>query len=103
MVNFQIYLPLKESLVATFNKACARSSNKQVDEQTRNVPVYQKHINFLVTLHRFRFRRKVSKMLNFQFFLPSKQPLVATLSKTRPLISRRYVAEQGMNINLKLI
>ena len=42
-------------------------------------------------------------MLNFQFFLPSKQPLVATLSKTRPLISRRYVAEQGMNINLKLI
>ena len=42
-------------------------------------------------------------MLNFQFFLPWKQPLVATLSKTRPLISRRYVAEQGMDINLKLI
>ena len=38
-------------------------------------------------------------MLNWLFFLLRKQPLVATLSKTRPLISRRYVAEQGMNIS----
>ena len=37
-------------------------------------------------------------MLNFQFFLPRKQPLVATLSKTNPIVSRKYVAEQGMDI-----
>ena len=47
---------------------------------------------------RFCFRKKVSKMQIFLFFLPQKQPLVATSSKTYPLISRRYVAEQGMNI-----
>ena len=34
-----------------------------------------------------------------QFFLLRKQPLAATLSKTRPLISRRYVADQGMEIS----
>ena len=37
-------------------------------------------------------------MLNFQFFLPLKQPLVAILSKMSPLIPRRYVAEQVMDI-----
>ena len=37
-------------------------------------------------------------MLNFQFFLFRKQPLVAALSKTRPLISRRYAPEQGIDI-----
>ena len=38
-------------------------------------------------------------MLNWLFFLLRKQRLVATFSKMRPLISRRYVAEQGMNIS----
>ena len=38
-------------------------------------------------------------MLNWLLYLLRKQPLVATLSKTPPLISRRYVAEQGMNIS----
>ena len=38
-------------------------------------------------------------MLNWLFFLLRKQSLVATFSKMRPLISRRYVAEQGMSIS----
>ena len=63
-----------------------------------NVPVYQKHLNVLVALQRFCFRKIVSKMINFQFYLLRKQRFVAILHKTHPLISRRYVAEQGMNI-----
>ena len=34
-----------------------------------------------------------SKMLNFEEFLPPKIPLMTTLSDTRALTSRKYVAE----------
>ena len=34
-----------------------------------------------------------SKMLNFEDFLPPKIPLMTTLSDTRALTSRKYVAE----------
>ena len=46
MVNFWIYLPLKETLVATFNKVCTLTSKKQIAEQCMNVPVYQKDLHF---------------------------------------------------------
>ena len=88
-----IFLPLKETLVATFNKASALTSRKQVAYQGMNVQLHHKHLKFLAALHRFRFRKKSSKILTFQFFLPRKQPLVAPLSKTRPLISRRKKQE----------
>ena len=38
------------------------------------------------------------KNAKFSVLLPLKQPLVATLSKMSPLIPRRYVAEQVMDI-----
>ena len=38
-------------------------------------------LTFMVALLRFCFRKIVSNMLNFQFFLLWKQPSVATLSK----------------------
>ena len=44
MVNFWIQLPLKETLVATFNMACTYASKKLIAEQGMNVPVYQKHL-----------------------------------------------------------
>ena len=34
----------------------------------------------------------------FQVFLPLKEPLVATLSKTCASISRRNIAEKGMTV-----
>ena len=57
-----------------------------------NVPVYYKHLKFFGRTAPFLLRKMVSEILfSSQFFLPRKQPLVATLSKTRPLISKRYV------------
>ena len=66
-----------------------------------DIPVYHEYLKiFSVALQRFGFRKIVSKMLNFQFFLPRKQHLLATLSKTRPFISRRYIylSEQDIDI-----
>ena len=98
-----IFLPLKETLVATFNKASALTSRKQVAYQGMNVQLHHKHLKFLAALHRFCFRKKSSKILTFQFFLHRKQPLVAPLSKTRPLISRRKSRSVAKGIQIFLI
>ena len=50
---------------------------------------------FLVALHRVCFRKIVLELINFQFFLLRKQPLVANLNKTRPLWT--------FQVNLKLL
>ena len=103
MVNFWIYLPLKLTLVATFNKACTLTSRKYVVEQCMNVPVHQKHLHFFRCKAPFSLQKNSLKMLNFQFFLLRKQFLVATLSKPCPLISRRYLAEQGIVALLRFL
>ena len=60
---------------------------------------FSKNMNiFFVTLHRFYFRKTVSKMLNYQFFLLWKQYFVVTTNKTWRLISRGYVAERAVDI-----
>ena len=103
MVNFWIQLPLKETLVATVNKACRLTSRKQVVEKCMNVPVYQKYLHFFRCTTPFLLQKNSLKMLNFQFVLLRKHFLVATLSKPRPLISRRYVAEQGIVTLLRFL
>ena len=50
--------------------------------------VRQTSIIFLVLL-RFCFRKKALKVLTFWILLPLKEPLVATFSKTRALMSRK--------------
>ena len=52
----------------------------------------------MVPLHRFYYRKIASKMLNVQDSLPLQEPLVANLSDIHPLISRKYPAEQGMDV-----
>ena len=51
----------------------------------------------MVVFYCFRFR-KSHKNDKFSVFLPVKEPLVATLSKTRALIFRIHVSGQGMTI-----
>ena len=41
--------------------------------------------------------KKAIKILNFQISLPLKDPLVATVSETCPLTSRKYVFEPGIS------
>ena len=60
------------------------------------LPVYQKHLHFFRCTAPFSLQKNGLKMLNFQFFLLRKQFFVATLSKPRPIITRRYVADQGI-------
>ena len=40
----------------------------------------------------------VSKMLNFQAFIPLRNTFVANFIESRALISRKYEAKQGVNI-----
>ena len=68
-----------------------------------NVPVYQKHLHFFRCTARFSLSNNSLKMQNFQFFLLRKQFFVATLSKMRPLISRRSVTEQDIVALLRFL
>ena len=77
--------------MATFNKT-------KIGRLTRLGRTFRHTYIYFFALNRFCFRKIVSKVLNFQFFSLRRKPLMATLSKTRPLISRRYAAEQGMEI-----
>ena len=53
----------------------------------------------LVALLRFCFKIIASKKLIFEgFFLSLKEPLVATLSETSAVTSRKCVVERGRNI-----
>lgn len=52
----------------------------------------------MVAFHRFYSRKIPSKMLNFQDSLPLQEPLLANLSDMHPFISRKYPAEQGMDV-----
>ena len=54
---------------------------------------------FSIALLRFCLRKKAFKTLNFQTFLPLKEPLVATYSETCTLTSRKCVFEPGISIS----
>ena len=76
----------------------ASTSRTYVAKQDMNFQTLSEIKHFLVPLLRFCFGKIASKILHFQVFSPGKEPLVATLSKTRAFISKRNVDEQGMNI-----
>ena len=57
ILNLWICLPLKESLVATFNETCALTSRKHVSKSGMIIPNFIGQIFFLVALLYFCFRK----------------------------------------------
>ena len=81
-----------------FSEMSALTSRKDVTERGMNVPVLSETLK-LPWLHSSAFfRKKSSKMLNFQVFTPLKQYLVASFSQKSALNSRKYIAKQFMNV-----
>ena len=77
MTTFEIYLPLKESLVVIFSETCAHISRKCIfcsryepDKFTQKTQIT------LVALIQFCFRTIASKCSFLEFFLPLRELLV---------------------------
>ena len=83
-------------MVATFNETGAPTSRKYVTEQGIVIPNWSKIFQTFWSHSSIFALQKQPKTLNFQSFLPLKDPLVATFNETRALTSRNYVAEQGI-------
>ena len=95
MLNIWIFVPLKGTLVATFNETPAPTFRKYVAEQCILMP------NLSETNKSFFSSssvKKALKMLNFQTFLPLKELSVATFSETCALTSRKCAFEPGISI-----
>ena len=97
MLIFQGFLRPKKPLVATFSEAYAPSSKTNVAEQGTDVPNWSETLTFFGSHSTvFALVKMALKMLNFQSFYLYKK--LSTLSDTRPLISSKYPAEQGMSV-----
>ena len=89
----ELFSPLGDTLVATFNETPAPTSGKYVAEQD----IVMSH--WLKTFQTFRWHswifalEKQPKNLNF-LFLPLGDPLVPTFSETCALTSGKYVADK---------
>ena len=79
MLIFEVYLPIKKSLVTTLT-------------ETKSL----KNSNYFGRTTSFRYRIVASKILIFEVYLPLKEPFVVSFSETLPHTSRKYVVVQGM-------
>ena len=81
-------------MVATLNEMRAPTSRKYVAEQGLVMPNLSKKFQTFWTHSSVLALEKRPKKLNFQSFLPVRDPLVATFNETRAPTSRKYLAEQ---------
>ena len=79
-------------------KGCTATSRKQKPEKCMNLPIYHKHFKFSGRTAPFLLYKNSLKNAKFLVFLPPKHTLVITLSKPHSLTSRRYAAEQDIDI-----
>ena len=93
IVNFRIFLSLKEPLVATFRFGLRKICTWIKHELSKFV---RETLSFLIALVRFYFRKKASKVLKVRNFFSLKQTLVATFNERRLLTSRKCVPGQGI-------
>ena len=87
IIIFELFLYLKESLVAIFSKKCAHTSRKYLTEQGIGVA-------FLC----FCFRILPSKIVNHDVFIPIEEFPVANFCKSHALIPRKYMVEQSIKV-----
>ena len=97
MLIFEVFLPVREPLVATFSEKPAVTSPKDMVKQGMKISkVWEKHK--LLWAHLLVFALKIAlKMLICEGFLPLKWRMVATFSETSAVTSIKYVVKQGMN------
>ena len=73
--------------MAIFSKKCAHTSRKYLTEQ-----------GIGVALLCFYFRILPSKIVNHEVFLPIEEFPVANFCKSRALIPRKYMVDQGIKV-----
>ena len=84
--------------MATFNETRALTSRKYVIEQGIAMPNWSKTFQTFLSHSSVFALEKQPKNLNFQVFLPLRDPLVAAFGETGAPTSRWYVAEEGVII-----
>ena len=99
MLIFEILLPLKEPLVATFGEKCALTSRKYIVVQAMNLQNHPKNTNYFGYTSPFSIQNNSLKMLVSEVFVPVREPLVATFSETRAATSAKDIVKRGMNIS----
>ena len=97
MLIFEIFLPVREPLVATFKETRAVTSPKDIVKHDMKIPkAWEKHK--LLWYFSPVFARKIaSKILTFAGFLPLKWQIVAAFSETSAVTSKKDIVKQGMN------
>ena len=93
MLIFQGFLPLKKRLVATFSEARALSSRARYERSK----FFRNSYTFSVALRHFCPSKNGLKNANFSSFFTSTKKFWRLLWLS-PLISRKYLAEQGMDV-----
>ena len=87
-------------LVATFNVTRAPTSRKYVAEQGMVMPIWSKRFPAFRSDSSVFASEKRPKNLNFEsFFLPLRDPVVATCNETGAATCRKYVGEQGITMS----
>ena len=94
--QFSVFLALRNPLVASFSETHTPTSRKYVVEQGLPTPIWSK-TSQTFWLHSSVFAlEKQPEKVNFQSFLPLRNPLVASFNETRAPTSRKYVVEKGL-------
>ena len=100
IIIFWLFLYLKESLVATFSENCAHTSRKYLTEQGMGVVKWSENHKF-IWLHSYIFILKFypQKLQTMKLSLAIEEFLVTSFCKSRALIPRKYMVEQGIRVS----
>ena len=82
--------------MTTFRETCPLTSKKYVSEPGMIIANLSEIFQFFWSHSSVFILEKKHKNLNFQSFLPLRDPLMATFNKRRARTSTKYVAEQGI-------
>ena len=75
-----IFLPLKEPLLATFSKASGLTSRKCVPKPNKSIPNLSDKLNFFGGTPPLLLQKTNLKIQVFRVFLPAKEALVASFT-----------------------
>ena len=98
VLMFEVRLPLKEPLVATFGEKHALTSNKYVVVQGIKLLKSSKKHKLLWLPSSSLLQNNSLKIFYFEVFLPVREPLVTIFSEMRVVTSTKNIFKQGMNI-----
>ena len=97
MLIFEVLLPSREPLVATFNETFAVTSSKNIIKQGKKISKVWEKPNEKNALLSLCFKNSL-KNVNFgRGFLPLKWSMLATFSETNAVTFKKFVVKQVIN------